>query len=99
MVVADLDTCICAYLRDSVRETRRLIGWRLNRGLSARASCYPTHNFIGFGLILILISASQPRWSVSLESFHLTYPDMLRMSQCCSNFPVVRCTYVVTIQL
>jgi hypothetical protein len=33
-VVADLDTCICAYPRDSVRETRRLIGWRLGQGLS-----------------------------------------------------------------
>jgi len=42
--VAHLYTHICAYPRDSVREARGWIGWRLGRGLSIRLSRYPIHN-------------------------------------------------------
>jgi len=104
--VADLYPHICAYPRDSVREARGRIGWRLSRGLSFRSSHYPIHNSIGFDLIPIplLLSTFPPLHSPDeasvLNPFTrlIVCADMLRMSRCCSNFLVAHCTYIIAVQ-
>ena len=104
--VADLYTHIRAYPRDSVREARGWVSWRLGRCLSVRSSWYPIHNFFGSDLIPIprLLCTFPLLHSLDgvsvLNSFTrlIACPDMLRMSRCCSNFLIARCTYIAAFQ-